>query len=210
MIIDWHGQSFFEIDIKNEEKVVLVIDPFAKSLGLKVPKIEADILLLTNPAQEIENIKEKFGQPFLINQQGEYELKGVFVKGIASVGGEETSSIIYKIEGEGMKICHLGMINQKELTPQQLEEIGEVDILMVPVGGRSTLSSKTAADIISQIEPKLIIPMCYKIPQIKLELESLDNFLKVEGIQKIEPQKRLKISLKDLPKEEAEIIVLSP
>lgn len=212
MFIDWYGQSFFEIGIKSKEKekIILVIDPFDKSLGLRVPKIESDILLLTNPSQKIEDIKEKIGQPFLINQPGEYELKGVFVKGVASFSGEEVLNIIYKIEGEKIKVCHLGALSQKELTSEQLEEIGEVDILIIPVGGGLVLSSKTAAEVISQIEPRLVIPMFYKIPKIKLNLEGLDKFLKVMGTQKIEPQKKLKISKKDLPKEETEIIVLTP
>ncbi len=210
MLIDWHGQSFFEIGIKGKEKekIVLIIDPFDKSLGLKVPKIETDILLLTNPAGEIENIKEKIGQPFLINQAGEYELKEVFIKGIPSFRGEKLLNIIYKIKGEEIKICHLGAMNQKELTSEQLEEIGEVDILMIPVGGDTVLPPKEAAEIVSQIEPKLVIPMFYKIPKINLKLENLDKFLKIMGIQKTEPQKKLKVSKKDLPKEETEIVVL--
>lgn len=212
MLIDWYGQSFFEIGIKSKEKekIILVIDPFDKSLGLRVPKIESDILLLTNPSQKIEDIKEKIGQPFLINQPGEYELKGVFVKGVASFSGKEVLNIIYKIEGEKIKVCHLGVLSQKELTSEQLEEIGEVDILIIPVGGGPVLASKTAAEVISQIEPRLVIPIFYKIPKIKLNLEGLDKFLKVMGTQKIEPQKKLKISKKDLPKEETEIIVLTP
>jgi L-ascorbate metabolism protein UlaG (beta-lactamase superfamily) len=217
MIIIWYGQSFFEVRVtKNKNgEVKIAIDPFDESLGLKVPKVEADILLCTHPHYDHSNKKTILGTPFLIETPGEYETKGVFIKGIQAFhdnaqGKERGSITIYKIEAEDIKVCHLGDLGQKELNPEQLEEIGEVDILMIPVGGTYSINSREASTIISQIEPKIVIPMHYKIPKLKLELDGVEKFLKIMGAEDVEPQKKLKISLKDLPKEETEIMVLKP
>jgi L-ascorbate metabolism protein UlaG (beta-lactamase superfamily) len=220
MVINWYGQSFFKIESKNnfnnlKEQISLCIDPFDESLGLKVPKIEAQICLVTHQHRDHSNIKAVKGDVFLIKEPGEYEVRGIFIKGIPSFhdnssGKERGENIIYKIEAEGIKICHLGDLGQKELNDQQLEEIGEVDILMVPVGGNYTVGPKEASEIIAQIEPRLIIPMHYKLPKLKLDIEGVEKFLKVMGDEKKEPQKKLKVSQKDLPKEESEIVVLTP
>ncbi len=208
MNITWHGQSFFEIRVKNKKKetINLVIDPFDESLGLEIPKIEAQILLSTHSHSDNLNIKAVKGEPFRIQEPGEYEVKEIFIKGISFFN----QNTIYKIEAEEIKLCHLGDLAQKELTPEQLDEIGEVDILMIPVGGIHTIDGKTAASVCSQIEPRIIIPMHYKIPKLKMKIEGVEKFLKVMGAEDIQPEKKLKISLRDLPKEETEIVVLSP
>jgi len=214
MNIIWHGQSFFEIstkDIKNKE-LKIAIDPFDKNLGLKIPKIEAQILLITHNHSDHSNKKAINGNPFLIEEPGEYEVKGVHIKGIQgfhddSQGKERGKVVFYVVEIENMKICHLSDIGQKELTPEQVEEIGNIDILMIPVGGTYTIDAKQASNIISQIEPKIVIPMHYQIPKLNLKLDSLEQFLKEIGSQKIDPQKKLKIKVSDIPKETMQTIV---
>lgn len=217
MQITWQGQSFFTIRAKDKQngEVKIAIDPFDKTLGLRVSKVEADILLISHPHPDHSNKKAIIGTPFLIETPGEYEIKGVSIKGIPafhdnSEGKERGTVTIYKIEAGGFKICHLSDLGQKELTPEQLEELGEIDILMIPVGGVYTIDAKEAATVVSQIEPKIVIPMHYKIPKLKFKFESVEKFLKVMGVEDIEPQKKLKIKLKDLPKEETEIVVLEP
>jgi len=215
MEIIWHGQSFFEIRTKDsaKEEIKIVIDPFDEKLGLKVPKSEAHLLLITHHHEDHANVGAVGGQPFLIDGPGEYGVKGVFVKGVLSfhdnVSGKERGlNTIYKIEAEGIKICHTGDLGQKELTESQLEEIGEVDLLMIPVGGVYTIEAKAAAEIVSQIEPRLVIPMHYKLPKLKIGLEEVSKFLKVMGVEGITPEKKLRINLKDLPREETKIVVL--
>jgi len=215
MIIAWRGQSFFELAIKNQEnkEVKVAIDPYDESLGLKVPKVEAQILLISHSHLDHSNLKAVVGEPFLVQAPGEYEVQGVFIKGISALPGnnlgkERGMVTIYKIEAEEMKICHLSDLGQKELTEEQLEEIGEVDILMVPVGGIDTIGAKEASSIISQIEPKLVIPMHYQIPKLKVKLEGIEKFLKVMGVGLIEPEAQLKIKLADLPKEEETKIII--
>ncbi len=221
MTILWHGQSCFQIIAHREKnnQVNIVIDPFDETIGLKVPSLPsgdgADILLITHSHRDHNNVKAVKGEPFLIEGPGEYEIKGVFIQGIPAfhdnlLGKERGTTTIYTIEVEGIRLCHLGDLGQKELSTDQLEKIGEVDILMIPVGGIYTISSKEAPKIMAQIEPKIIIPMHYQIPKLKLKLDGVEKLLKTVGIKSIEPLNKLSIKKKDLSEEEVKIIVLKP
>ena len=217
MQIFWHGQSCFQI-ISNQRKngqVNIVIDPYSEDIGLKVPKLEADVLLVSHQHHDHNNVKAVGGNPFLIQWPGEYEIKEVFVQGIpafhdSSSGKERGTNTIYTIEAEDLKLCHLGDLGQKELTPEQIEKIGGVDILMIPVGGVFTISAKEAVKIMSQIEPSIIIPMHYQLPKLRIKLDGIDKFFKVMGIKKLESLPKLSIKKKDISPEEARIIVLNP
>jgi L-ascorbate metabolism protein UlaG (beta-lactamase superfamily) len=217
MTIIWHGQSFFEIlagPTKNSS-VKIAIDPFSEDMGLRFPKMEADIILVTHQHSDHNNIKSLGGNPFVISGPGEYEIKEVFIQGIPSFhddsqGKERGSNTIFTIETEDLRLCHLGDLGQKELSSDQLEKIGEVDVLMIPVGGVYTISGKEAMKIMSQIEPKITIPMHYALPKLKVKLEEADKFLKLAGIKKLEPQNKLTVKKKDIREDEAKIIMLSP
>lgn len=218
MHIIWRGQSCFQIIASRQKdgQVSIIIDPFSEELGLKVPKMEADLLLVTHNHYDHNNIKAVSGGPFLINGAGEYEFKGVNVQGIPSFhddsgGSQRGLNTIYTIEAEEIQLCHLGDFGQKELTPSQLEQIGGIDILIIPVGGTYTIDSKQAAKIINQIEPRVVIPMHYHLPKLdKIKLEGVDKFLKVLGMKTVVSQPKLLIKKKDLPEEEMKIIVLEP
>jgi len=217
MQIVWHGQSLFQITAipKKNSQIRIVIDPFSEEIGLRIPKLEADIVLVSHNHHDHNNARAVLGNPFLIDGPGEYEIKDVFIQGISSwhdekEGKERGANTIYTIEIEEMVICHLGDLGQKELTAEQLEKIGMVDILMIPIGGTYTIDAKTAVKVMAQIEPKIIIPMHYQIPKLKLKLANIDNFLKTLGIKKIEALPKLSIKKKDISEEEAKIIVLKP
>jgi len=192
-----------------------VIDPFSPEIGLRCPSLSAEILLLTHDHYDHNNKGVVSGQPFLIDGPGEYEVKGIFIQGISSFhdsvqGKERGKNTIYLIEAEEMRICHLGDLGQKELESWQLEKLGDVDILLIPVGGVYTINSKEAVKIINQIEPKIVIPIHYSIPKLKIKLEGLDKFLKAMGIKKPEIQNKLLIKKKDLPTEETKVVILKP
>ena len=217
MTIIWHGQSLFELTSSRgkNNQVNIVIDPFSQEVGLRLPKLEADIVLSTHEHYDRNNVKAVGGNYFLIEGPGEYEIKEVFIQGIPAFhddlqGKERGGMTIFTIEAEELRLCHLGDLGQKELTPDQLEKIGEIDILMIPVGGNYTISGKEAVKIMSQIEPKIIIPMHYALPKLKVKLEGVEKFLKTMGIKKIEPVNKLTIKKKELLEEEAKIIVLKP
>jgi L-ascorbate metabolism protein UlaG (beta-lactamase superfamily) len=216
MQITWKGQSCFQINTSQgkNNQVNIVIDPYSEDMGLKVPKLEADILLVSHEHHDHNNVKAVGGSPFLIHGPGEYEVKEVFIQGIpafhdSSLGKERGTNTIYTIEAEDLKICHLGDLGQKELQPEQIEKIGEVDILMIPVGGTYTISAKEAVKIMSQIEPSIIIPMHYQLPKLKIKLDGIDSFFKVMGIKKLDSLSKLSIKKKDISPEEAKIIVLN-
>lgn len=229
MHIIWKGQSCFQILTSspgpNGEQTSLIIDPFDETIGLKVPKLEADILLISHDHYDHNNKKAVRGSsrlrrseadnPFLIDGPGEYEIKGVFIQGIPAFhdnnqGQERGKTTIYTIQTEEMRICHLGDLGQNELNPNQLEKINDIDILMIPVGGVYTISAKEASKIISQLEPRIVIPMHYQIPKLKLKLklDNLEKFLKEMGLKSIEPQNKLLIKKKDLSEEKTKIVFL--
>ncbi|KPJ57104.1 hypothetical protein AMJ49_02205 [Parcubacteria bacterium DG_74_2] len=224
MQIFWKGQSCFQvlINLGKENQVKIVIDPFSEETGLKLPKLEADILLITHSHSNHNSKKSVFGNPFLIEKPGEYEIKGIFVEGIHSwhdskEGRERGENIIYTIEAEEMKLCHLGDFGQKELTERQINKIGDVDILMIPIGGiphqnqkRGTISAKEAVKVMSQIEPKITIPMHYRIPNLKIKLDGLEKFFRPLGIKEVKPLPKLSIKKRNLSPEEAKIIILKP
>ncbi len=216
MQITWHGQSLFQIKTNSQDNnpVNIVIDPFGKDIGLRLPKLEADILLVTHQHKDHNNTKVVLGDPFLIDGSGEYEIKDVFIRGIPSFhdnsqGKEQGKNTIYTIEAENLKVCHLGALGQKELTEEQVDTIGVIDILLIPVGGNGTISAKESAKILSQIEPKIIIPMHYALPKLKVKLDTSDDFLKAFGIKSLEPIKKLSIKKKNVATDEAKIILLS-
>jgi len=221
MKIIWRGQSCFQLICatkKGDKPVSVVIDPFSEDIGFKLPKMEADILLVTHDHFDHNNVKGvsgASGKPsFLIDAPGEYDVGDVFIQGIPSWhdnanGKEKGKNIIYTLKVEDLKICHLGDVGQKDLSDKEIEDIGEVDILMIPVGGGATIEAKDAAKIISLIEPKIAIPMHYDIPKIKAKLDGLDNFLRVMGRKDIQGQDKLAIKAKDLPEEGFQIVVLN-
>ncbi len=215
MNITWFGQSCFQITTNQAKNnpVSIVIDPFSPEIGLKVPKLKADILLVTHSHYDHNNVKAVSNNPVLIDSPGEYEIKGVYIQGIPSFhdtvqGKERGLNTIYTLEAEGIRICHLGDLGQNELTTEQLERIGENDILMIPVGGTYTIDLKAITKVLSQIEPKIIIPMHYQIPGLKIKLDGVDKFLKTMGVKSIDPLPKLSIKNKDISAEEAKIIIL--
>jgi len=219
MQIFWQGQSCFQINTtpgKNNQ-INIVIDPFDESVGFKVPNLQADIVLITHNHPDHNNAKAVKGPggqaPFLISNPGEYEIREVYVQGIPAwhdevLGKERGPVTIYTIDTEDLRVCHLGDLGQKELTDEQLEKIGEVDILMIPVGGKYTIAAKEAIKVMAQIEPRITIPMHYRIPKLKVNLDGVEEFLKTLGIKQLESLPKLVVKKKDLSSEEAKIVVL--
>ena len=205
MIIFWHGQGAFKIV---DKEVVVAIDPHDKT-GLKMPKFQASVLLVTDTKDENINAEGLRGESFVIDGAGEYEVKNVFVYGIPADKQEGEKITIYLIEMEGIKIGHLGTINQDTLTDKQMEILEGVDILLVPIGGNNTLNATKAVKIISQIQPRIVIPMYYKVPGLSVKLDALETFLKEYGVAKPEAMDKFKVSKKDLPQEETKVVVLS-
>ncbi len=213
MIISWLGQSCFKIQDKvGPDGVTVVTDPFEKSIGLKPPGFEADIVTVSHDHYDHNNVQAVRGNPFVIRSAGEYDIKGVMVEGVEAYhdgkqGAERGKNIIYRIELDDITVAHLGDLGHI-LDNKQLERLSGVDILLVPVGGKYTVDAKKAVEVVSQIEPRIVIPMHYKIKGLKVDLEPVDKFVKELGLKPTYEEK-LKISKRDLPQEDMELVVLS-
>jgi L-ascorbate metabolism protein UlaG (beta-lactamase superfamily) len=211
MNISWYGQSCYKIDTKD---AVLAIDPYGKEIGLTPPRFQADLVLVTHQHPDHSNAASIAGEPRVITSPGEYEVKGVAVRGIPSFhdreeGRERGPNTIYRIDAEGMSLVHLGDFGEEKLREETLEAIGDVDILFVPVGGTYTVDGNTAAKIVNQIEPRVVIPMHYAIPGLSVKLDAVEPFLKAYGAQGAEKLDKLVIKKKDLPEDTTRVVVLS-
>lgn len=212
MIITWQGHSCFKIQDKiGPDGVTLITDPFGKDYGLKVPNCEADIVTVSHDHDDHNNVSALRGNPFVINCAGEYDIKDVLIEGVhsfhdAEEGKERGSNIIYRFEVEDISIVHLGDLCHV-LDSAHLEKLAGTDILLIPVGGIYTLNAKQAVEVISQIEPRIVIPMHYKTDDLKLDIEGVDKFIKEMGITPSYEEK-LKISKRDLPSEDMELVIL--
>jgi L-ascorbate metabolism protein UlaG (beta-lactamase superfamily) len=216
MIITWQGHSCFKIQDKiGPDGVTLVTDPFDKEVGLKVPNFEADIVTVSHNHHDHNNAAALRGTPMIIDCAGEYDFKGVLIEGVDSFhddknGAEYGGNIIYRIEIDDISVAHLGDLGQI-LDNAQLEKLVGTDILLIPVGGKYTLDAKKAVEVISQIEPRIVIPMHYRTKDSKNEQKTLDDvekFIKELGLTPTYEEK-LKISKKDLPQEDMELVILS-
>ncbi|HPY08792.1 MAG: MBL fold metallo-hydrolase [Patescibacteria group bacterium] len=213
MIITWQGHSCFKIQDKiGPDGVTVITDPFSKEVGLKVPNCEADIVTISHDHYDHNNSAALRGQPLIINCAGEYDYKGILVEGIDSFhddkeGKERGLNVIYRFEVEDISIVHLGDLGSP-LDNGQLEKLAGTDILLIPVGGKYTLDAKKAVEVISQIEPRIVIPMHYKIKDLKIDIDPVDKFIKEIGVEPTYEEK-LKISKKDLPQEDMELVILS-
>ena len=212
MTIKWFGHSCFRIESK---ELSLVIDPFSKEIGLRPPRLARDsIILKTHEHYDHNNTEGASLEAFIIEGPGEYEKAGVQVEGINSFHDDQEGKLrgmntIYVIGIEDMRICHLGDFGQTELTHEQAESIGNIDVLFIPVGGKYTIDAKAAVKVIKQIDPKIIIPMHYKIPGLKLDIDDNKKFIKEISI-KPEEVESLKINAKTLPVEETRLITFKP
>ncbi len=211
MNIIWYGLNCFKIQTK---ETVLLTDPFNSSAGIKPFQGQADIVTISQK-ESLDNIKAIKGMPFIISSAGEYDIKEIAIQGIVDFGTngnnkekENKENIIYVYEIEGIKICHLGKLNNL-LSNAGLEKIGQIDILFVPVGGGVTLDGEKADEIINAIEPKIVIPMHYKTKGVSLKIDDANKFLKEMGAMATEKADKFSIKKKDLPEGETKIVVFT-
>lgn len=207
MVITYLGGEFVKIQFGD---TVLAFNPISKDSSLKTSKFGADVVLTTLDHPDMNGIDQvSFGdkKAFVVNGPGEYEIKGVFIKGHASesgYGGEKRINTIYTVELEGMNICFLGAINQSELPHEADEAIDDVDILFVPIGGEGVLNAEKAYKLAVSIGPKIIIPIHYGDIGGK---DALKAFLREAG-ESPKAEAKLTLKKKDLEGKEADVVLL--
>lgn len=201
MMIQYHGDACVRLSGKTgAEEYTVLCDPYdAKATGLKVIHPSAvDIVTSTTGA-----LPEFEAGPLRITGPGEYEARGVMVTGITA--GKST---VFRIEAEGLSIAHLGSHSQP-LTTDVVEQLGDIDVLLVPVGGQGVLTAKQAVEVIEQIEPRVVIPIQYRIAGARLPYDGLETFCKEMGCPPKADEDKLRISKKDLPADEMVVKVIA-
>ncbi len=194
------GHSCFRV---NGSQAAVITDPFPPDLGYSMGKPTADIVTVSHQHQSHAYIRGVGGGPRIVQGPGEYEISGILIIGVATFhdaegGGNRGKNTVYLMEVDGIALCHLGDLGHV-LTSEQAEEIGDVDVLLLPVGGVSTIDASMAAEVIRQLGPKAVIPMHYKTPVINRELDPVDKFLKEMGMEPIEPLPKLSVTKSNLP-----------
>jgi L-ascorbate metabolism protein UlaG (beta-lactamase superfamily) len=200
MEITWLGHSCFKI---RGRQTTIITDPYSPDLGYSLGKLNASIVTVSHQHPGHSFTAGVGGDPRAITGPGEYEISNVLVIGVATFHDEDRGKIrggntAYLIEIDEISICHLGDLGHV-LTDEQVEELGNVDVLLVPVGGVSTIDSPVAAEIVRQLEPKAVIPMHYKTPALSRKLEPVEAFLKEMGADNITPQAKLSLTKSNLP-----------
>lgn len=209
MDITWLGHSCFRIKGKG---ATLLTDPYNESIGYSLGNPEANIVTSSHPHPGHGFTSGVGGEPKIVRGPGEYEISGVSITGIATFhdaekGQERGRNTVYLIEMEDMKLCHLGDLGHP-LSTEQVAEIGSVELLMVPVGGFSTIDAVTAAETVRLLQPGIVIPMHFQTEAVRFQLAPAERFLREMGIKAgFEAEPRLSITKAGLS-EETQVVVL--
>jgi L-ascorbate metabolism protein UlaG (beta-lactamase superfamily) len=217
MEITWYGHSCFRLTERNYATVVT--DPYdSKSIGYDSLKLRSDIVTVSHDAPGHSNTDSVKGTSHVIDGAGEFEIGGVFITGVQTEGsgsGKKRSkkeneasgrNTIYVFDYDGITVAHLGDLKEVP-TQSEIELLGTINVALVPVGGGGGLNAAKAAEVISLIEPSLVIPMHYSTPAAKVSLDSLNKFIKEMGLSKAETQPSLKVTRSGLPNE-THVVVL--
>jgi len=208
MIITYHGVDFFKVTLGD---TTIAVNPISKSSKFKSTTFGSDITLISLNSSEhngadITSRGDK--ESFLINGPGEYEVSGVFIKGFLSksnYGGEEKINTIYTVSLEGINLCFMGALGEKDLSAETKEAIDGIDILFVPIGGGGVLDPASAHKLAVQFEPSVIIPSHFGEVG---SANALKSFLKEAGEEGVKPVDKVTIKKKDLEGKEGDVIVL--
>ncbi|MBI2410705.1 MAG: MBL fold metallo-hydrolase [Candidatus Kerfeldbacteria bacterium] len=198
MHITWHGFSCVKLQT---QQGTLLLNPFQDSGSLSMPKLKVDIVASSDPNNDqCNNFERLQGEPFVISGPGEYEVKDFFVYGLPNSNGQT----VYMIESEGMRIGYPG-IAAHALSDETVKFLEGVDLLFLPVTGGT---AATRATLISELEPRVIIPVQYATGKTTSALDPIDAFLKEMGVKNITPEKKVILKVRDLPAEETQITIL--
>jgi len=208
MDITWYGHACFRL---NERNIVAVTDPFGEDQGFVRPRIRADLVTISHDHAGHDNRIGFRGGPRFFDGPGEYEVKGVFVTGVATYhdgrsGATRGRNTVFLFEFNGLTVCHLGDLGHVP-TQSQVEALSDVDVLLIPVGGVHTIDASKATEVISLIEPRLVIPMHYKTPEEMVRLHTVTRFFKAMGLAPIPPVPGLRVTKSSLPPE-TQIVLL--
>ncbi|MBE0481266.1 MAG: MBL fold metallo-hydrolase [Dehalococcoidia bacterium] len=200
MEIVWLGHSCFRI--KGRE-VTILTDPFDRTLGYPVKKVAPTIVTVSHDHPAHSCVADFTDGCRVVRRPGEYEISNVFITGVPTFHDDECGAVrgkntAYIMQMENVSICHLGDLGHVP-TGEQMEQMSNIDVLMVPVGGGCTLDARGAVETIRLLEPRMAIPMHYKTDVVRKDLEPLDGFLKEMGLKEVALQPKLTVTSSGLP-----------
>jgi L-ascorbate metabolism protein UlaG (beta-lactamase superfamily) len=210
MDIIWYGHSCFRLTERNFATVVT--DPFDhKTAGYEALKLKAELVTVSHNAPGHNNSDAVKGTTHVLTGPGEFEIGGVFITAVqtdsaAKKAKDKTRNTVYVFDYDGLTVAHLGDLQQIP-TQSEIELLGTVNVALIPVGGGGSLNAAKAAEVISMLEPNLVIPMHYATPDSKISLDPLNKFIKEMGLSKPEAQPALKVTRSSLPAE-THVVVL--
>jgi L-ascorbate metabolism protein UlaG (beta-lactamase superfamily) len=200
--ITWLGHGCFRL--KNRETTV-ILDPFGSETGYSTRFGDADVVTISHDHAAHNNAGAVGGRPRVISGPGEYEVAGVLITGVrtyhdGSRGSRLGKNTAYVFELDDVRVCHLGDLGHVP-TPDQAEALNGAEVLLVPVGGNTTLDAAAAIEVISLLEPRMVVPMHYRTENSAPTLDPLDLFLKQMGIGEPQPAAKLTVTRTSLPLE---------
>ena len=208
MEINWYGHACFRLKDRN---LTIICDPYDKSIGLPLPRLKADIVTISHDAPGHSYVEAVKDARKVVTGPGEYEVEGVFITGIATTHGKNSTgaadpNTVFIFEFPEMTVAHLGDLGHV-LTESQVEAMPNIDVLLIPVGGRYTLDAAMAAEVIGIVEPRIVIAMQYGREGTPEHLEPLERFRKEMGVPAPEPVSALRVTKAQLP-EETQVVVM--
>lgn len=208
MDINWYGHACFRI---REGGVTAITDPYDKEIGLTLPRVRADVITLSHAHAGHSYVRGFRGSPRVFESPGEYEVGGVFITGVPTFhdrqgGKERGQNTAFLFDFDGLTVCHLGDLGHV-LTQEQVEWLNGVNVLLVPVGGGSTIGGPQAAEVVSLLEPNIVIPMHYQTPGLSRDLAPVSRFLKAMGLKRAPTEEVLRIRAGALS-EDTQVVLL--
>lgn len=206
MEVRWLGHACF---LCEGNGIRLLTDPFSKEVGYPLPREVVDVVTVSHDHYDHNAVQILPGHPRVIREAGVHQVNGLKVEGFAVYhdevrGAKRGKNIIYAWEMDGIRLCHLGDLGHL-LEPATVTAIGEVDLLMVPVGGVYTIDAAAAFRVVEQLRPRLVLPMHYKTPSLNFELAPVEDFTRY--FERVRREKALRLERDGLP-EEREVVLL--
>ena len=208
MEITWYGHACFRL---RDRDITIVTDPYGEDVGYPIPRLRAHVVTVSHDHHDHNNVEAVKGDPLIIDGPGEYECRGVFITGIPTYhdskkGQQRGSNTVFLFEFEDLAVCHLGDLGHVP-TQAQVEALSDVAVLLIPVGSVYTIGAAQAAEVVSLLEPKIVIPMHHRTEMGGSKLQSVRQFLKELGLSKVPTMESLKVTKSTLP-EETQVMLL--
>lgn len=207
MELTWYGLSCFCMEERS--LATIVTDPYDQSVGLPPLQLSADVVTVSHDAAGHSYVSGVTGYEYALTGPGEFEIGNVFITGIATTLDKSSApNVLYMFDYEGITVAHLGNMARVP-TQTQIEALEQIHVLLVPVGGGSSLNAAQAAELVSMLEPNIVVPMHYRIPGLSLALDGVERFLNEMGVTDADEEETLRISSANLA-EETEVVLLAP